>query len=99
MADLPELIVHIGAGKAGSTSLQFTLRRNAEALSAAGLSYMGLALEEIPGAERHGWCERDRPQLFFSSGPDDYIDVKINGKQTKTHITSGFTAQRHSLAP
>ena len=37
MADLPELIVHIGAGKAGSTSLQFTLMRNAEAL-AAGLN-------------------------------------------------------------
>lgn len=76
-AELPELIVHIGAGKAGSTSLQFTLLRNAEALEAAGLSYMGLALEEVPGATRHGWCERDRPQLFFSSGPDEYIDAQI----------------------
>ncbi|MAU94908.1 hypothetical protein [Marinibacterium profundimaris] len=77
MADLPELIVHIGAGKAGSTSLQFTLMRNPEALAAAGLSYMGLALEEVPGATAHAWCERDRPQLFFAPRPDTPVEAEV----------------------
>ena len=78
LPDLPELIVHIGAGKAGSTSLQFTLMRNAEALAAARLSYLGLALEEVPGATAaHDWCERDRPQLFFASRPDEAIEAQI----------------------
>lgn len=67
---LPRLTVHIGAGKTGSTSIQFTLQRNREALTAQGTAYLGLMLEEVPGlAGQHDWCVAGRPQAYFQA-PD-----------------------------
>jgi hypothetical protein len=37
MSDRPDLLVHIGHGKTGSTAIQRTLQRNAPALAAAGV--------------------------------------------------------------
>ena len=41
-------IFHIGAGKTGTSSLQFTLRDSRPALAAAGVWYLGLMLEHAP---------------------------------------------------
>lgn len=67
MSKLPELILHIGAGKTGSTSIQFTLRKHTEALKNKGVSYVGLMLENVPGATRHHWCVEGLPQKYFRS--------------------------------
>lgn len=40
-----KIIVHIGAGKTGTSSIQFTLKQNAEELNAQGFRYLGLILE------------------------------------------------------
>lgn len=48
------LIVHIGAGKTGSTSIQQMLRSSADALADFNTAYWGLVLEHAP-AQRHPW--------------------------------------------
>lgn len=69
MSDMPELVLHIGAGKTGSTSIQFTLKKHLQELPAQGASYAGLVLEYVPGATRHGWCAEGQPQKYFRA-PD-----------------------------
>lgn len=65
MTPYPELILHIGAGKTGSTSVQFTLQRSREQLAAQGLGYLGLMLEEAEAARDMDWSVRGAPQAFF----------------------------------
>ncbi|NND44902.1 MAG: hypothetical protein HKN58_06230, partial [Xanthomonadales bacterium] len=65
----PTLVLHIGAGKTGSTSIQFTLRRIPQVLEAQGTGYVGLMLENVPGATEHAWCAEGAPQKFFRA-PD-----------------------------
>lgn len=65
MSSLPTLVLHIGAGKTGSTSIQFTLRRIPEVLAAQATAYAGLMLEKVPGATRHAWCVEGAPQRYF----------------------------------
>ncbi len=69
MSSFPTLVLHIGAGKTGSTSIQFTLRRIPEVLAAQGTAYVGLMLEKVPGATRHAWCAEGAPQKYFRA-PD-----------------------------
>lgn len=66
MTPYPELILHIGAGKTGSTSVQFTLQRSREQLAAQGLGYLGLMLEEAEAARDMDWSVRGAPQAFFT---------------------------------
>jgi hypothetical protein len=64
----PELILHVGAGKTGSTSIQFTLRdAGAPALAEQGLAYFGLMLETLEAARAHDWCVPGQPQLYFQA--------------------------------
>lgn len=65
MSHLPELLLHIGAGKTGSTSIQFTLKNARPALEEQGTIYTGLMLELIPGARKHDWCADGAPQKYF----------------------------------
>ena len=67
MSSLPELLIHIGAGKTGSTSIQFTLKAAREALLERGTAYVGLVLEHVQGARKHDWCTEGAPQKFFKS--------------------------------
>lgn len=67
MSEWPELLLHIGAGKTGSTSIQFTLRNAREALEERGVAYVGLMLELIAGARKHDWCVEGAPQKYFRS--------------------------------
>lgn len=48
------LILHIGAGKTGTTSIQDTLKRHGEALRAQGVWYLGLMLEHA-AAHTYAW--------------------------------------------
>lgn len=77
MANLPELIVHIGAGKTGSTAIQFTLREEAAALKRQGVGYLGLMLEDVPGARRHDWCVPGAPQNFFNAAEPQRTDREV----------------------
>lgn len=79
MSSLPELLIHIGAGKTGSTSIQFTLKNAREALLAQHTAYAGLVLEYVQGARKYDWCTEGAPQKFFKS--DD-------SKRTKDEIYS-----------
>lgn len=49
-----ELIVHIGTGKTGSSSIQKTLSASAEGLARQGVAYIGLMGEESP-VQRYPW--------------------------------------------
>lgn len=86
MPDLPELIVHIGAGKTGSTAIQFSLREAATGptLARQGTGYVGLMLERVPGARRHDWCTEGAPQKFFQAREkartDDEVYTVIRGE-------------------
>lgn len=79
MPDLPELIVHIGAGKTGSTAIQFSLREAATgpALARQGAGYVGLMLERVPGARRHDWCAEGAPQKFFQARDRAQTDAEV----------------------
>ncbi|WP_172332535.1 hypothetical protein [Mangrovicoccus sp. HB161399] len=65
MASYPTLIVHIGAGKTGTTSIQFTLKKARDKLRLAKLAYLGLSLEHAPGATEYSWCVPKIPQALF----------------------------------
>lgn len=54
MYKLPRLVIHIGAGKTGSTAIQEALRSQGDALDARGVSYLGLMLEAAP-MRRFAW--------------------------------------------
>jgi len=73
-----ELIIHIGAGKTGSTSIQFTLRgAGTPALKEQGTVYAGLMLENIPGSRVHDWCEPGAPQKFFQAQERERTDEEV----------------------
>lgn len=77
MTELPELIVHIGAGKTGTTSIQLTLKNNIIALSAARTAYLGGWLEHVPGVSSYAWFSPERPAAFFTAGPRDAVEDQI----------------------
>lgn len=76
---MPELIVHIGAGKTGSTSIQFSLKQAATGplLARQGFGYVGLMLERVPGARRHDWCAEGAPQKFFQARDAARTDEEV----------------------
>lgn len=75
---VPELIVHIGAGKTGSTSIQFSLRdAGSDMLAEQGTAYAGLMLENISGAQNHDWCETGAPQKFFQARETERTDEEV----------------------
>lgn len=77
MTQFPELLVHIGAGKTGSTSIQFTLRQSHEALAAKGLAYLGLTLEEAAAAQGRDWSVQGSPQAFFQAKDGKRADEEM----------------------
>ncbi|QYK40372.1 MAG: hypothetical protein KF887_13185 [Paracoccaceae bacterium] len=71
----PQLILHIGAGKAGSTAIQFALKRNPQVLAGQNAAYVGLMLEHVPGATQHDWCVEGQPNRFFRQPPRERARV------------------------
>lgn len=91
MAKLPELVIHIGAGKTGSTSIQFALRRSSQILADQHAAYLGLILEQVPGALAYEWCQEGTPVKFFRTLPKDRARVAAEMK-------SVLTVELHRLA-
>lgn len=54
-----KLIIHVGMGKTGSSSIQKTLRTNFDLLRTHGVFYMGLMLEFLPFQEKLSWQKAD----------------------------------------
>lgn len=82
MTILPQLILHIGAGKTGSTSIQFALKRNGPLLAEQNAAYVGLMLEQVPGATRYDWCVEGQPHRFFEQPPQNRARVDDEVFQT-----------------
>jgi len=76
MTEFPELVVHIGAGKTGSTSIQFMLKRNEKPLLEQKTAYFGLTLEHIPQARVFSWCEDKAPQSFFRAPDKQKVEAE-----------------------
>lgn len=65
-----KLIVHIGAGKTGSTSIQSTLRENQKVLAENGCKYLGMMLEKAQPRSSYDWQQPSGSPMFFSLTPD-----------------------------
>jgi hypothetical protein len=65
-AGLPRLVVHIGSGKTGTSSIQETLRAGRQALQRQGIAYLGLMLEHA-GPQRFPWQAANGSDAFFRS--------------------------------
>jgi hypothetical protein len=63
------LVVHIGAGKTGTTSIQRCLHDNRTRLAARGVAYLGLMLEHAP-VRRFEWQAPGAIQVLERLGPD-----------------------------
>jgi hypothetical protein len=72
-----ELVVHIGAGKTGSSSIQQTLRKNCTDSESRGVVYLGTMLQMVPGALQYNWCQWGAPQNFFDSEDPDRVDEEV----------------------
>ncbi|GAB5378657.1 MAG: hypothetical protein AcusKO_51190 [Acuticoccus sp.] len=62
------LIVHIGSGKTGSSSIQLTMAEQRETIAAAGFKYLGILLEYADAAPPFEWRKRGGSALFFTQG-------------------------------
>ena len=84
-----EIILHIGMGKTGSTSIQQALRENAGSLHEQGLEYLGLWFDLIdPGLSRS-----DALRNFFTSSadrPDAVADLFLDALRQK-QASSGIS--------
>ena len=76
-----KLIVHVGMGKTGSTSIQRTLKMSSGLLADRGVRYLGLMLEESPLKVNYPW--------HFDFGWSEYI--KIPAVQRESELVSALT--------
>nr|WP_295464547.1 hypothetical protein [Mesorhizobium sp.] len=60
-----KLVVHIGHGKTGSSSIQETLLHNTQILARQGVKYLGLMLENADAGTRLPWQRMDGSDAFF----------------------------------
>ena len=83
----PRFIFHIGAGKTGTSSIQFTLRESLDRLAAAGVWYLGLMLEHAP-VKHYPW------QVF--GGPDAFhqLTEEEGARQLKTVLDDTIARAR-----
>jgi len=58
------IVVHIGAGKTGTSSIQETLRYNSATLRKHGIHYLGLMLEDAP-LKKYDWQRQGAFMEFF----------------------------------
>ncbi|MCT8161285.1 hypothetical protein [Pseudoruegeria sp. SHC-113] len=69
--DYPTLVVHIGSGKTGTTSIQGALKDKPVVLRKQKVAYLGLMLEELREADGYAWAKSSAPNTFLSSKVDD----------------------------
>lgn len=62
-----KLVVHIGHGKTGSSSIQKTLLQHASELARQGVKYLGLMLEHATSPSRMSWQNMGGSDAFFDT--------------------------------
>jgi len=92
---MPKLLVHIGAGKTGSSSIQKTLRANQEHLKANGFKYLGLMLEHVEEKSDFDWNFIGGSDLFFEHDPEKVISQA--SKVLRAEIESLRDGSIHTL--
>lgn len=70
-----KLILHIGAGKTGTSSIQKTLQTNQLVLKKRGIEYLGLMLENVE-QRLYSWQKPSDIEIFHSL-PQEEIDIAI----------------------
>jgi hypothetical protein len=71
------LLVHIGMGKTGSSSIQEMLQAGRETLRARGVAYLGLMLEGA-GARHFGWQMPYGSDAFFARTDQDAMAGEVH---------------------
>ncbi|MDD5123590.1 hypothetical protein [Methylovulum sp.] len=84
------LIVHIGAGKTGTTSIQETLRTQQDKLKGQGVWYLGLMLEHAPEI-RYCWQRADGFEEFMSLNEEEKIKQFADILESSLKIMSEST--------
>lgn len=74
---MTELRVHIGHGRAGSSSIQAALSAGQEPLSRLGVSYLGLMLENATSDRRAAWQANDGSPTFFQDLSPDAASAEL----------------------
>lgn len=77
-----KLIVHVGAGKTGSSSIQKTLGQNLEKLREQGIAYLGLMFERAPETT-YSWQKTGGWPIFFQLKDEQKI-AELTDVITKT---------------
>lgn len=72
-----KLVVHIGHGKTGSSSIQASLLHAREHLKAQGIKYLGLMLEYADNSDRPIWQVRSGSDQFFDQTPAAQANLEI----------------------
>ena len=67
------LIVHIGNGKTGTTSIQNSLDRFNDELTKSGVRYLGRMLENAPSETPKDWQTPDGAELLLHQMPADQV--------------------------
>lgn len=71
-----ELLVHIGTGKTGTSSIQKTLQENQPELQRQGVNYWGMWLEYAP-VHIHGWQRRGAGYNQFWNKEQNVFDKQV----------------------
>ena len=74
---MTELVVHIGHGKAGSTSIQRTLDHAQTELRAQGIAYLGRTLEHCTAREPFSWQTPEGAARLLHAMPPDLAAAEI----------------------
>lgn len=82
------IVVHVGAGKTGSTSIQAALQANEQALSAQGMTYWGLMLEQNEATD-FVWQNRSHAHDPFAGMRQGLITAEL-----QECLTKGIAAAR-----
>lgn len=73
-----KLILHVGMGKTGSSSIQKTLRMAGPQLESVGIKYVGLMLEHIPRTPRYDWQKAGGWPILIKLDHDTATEQLIN---------------------
>lgn len=72
-----KLIVHIGHGKTGSSSIQQSLLAARSQLVAQNVKYLGLMLEHAHSAQNFAWQVMSGSDRFFDNTPPDTANAQL----------------------
>lgn len=72
-----KLIIHIGHGKTGSSSIQQSLLESSASLEAQRTKYLGIMLEHATNAQRPEWQVKSGSDRFFVCGNEDQANHEL----------------------